>query len=529
MSRPTPAPAIEAPLRAHPSREDLLAQIAALEAYTRKLEAAREGDARYRALAELSPDAILVSAGGRYAYANAAAARLLGAAHPDQIVGATPFEFMDPEHHEVIRERHRRVIEQRRTAPPIEYRWHRLDGGTVDVEVTAGPIAWKGATAVLVIARDITSRRQAEAELRMSEERFRLTLRHSAIIVAACDRELRYTWICNPHPAFDAREIIGKRDDELAPRESLADLIRMKEEVLASGRGVHRTISVTVGTEVKHYDITAEPLRDETGAVVGVTTAAADITSLRELERAASAASHAKSRFLSTMSHELRTPLTAIIGLSGLLEGEIVGPVTSAQKAHIARIKASAWHLVSLVDEILTLSRVEAGREEARLGDGDLAAVTREVVDILANVAHAKGLALIVHGASEPVAAHTDAGKVRQIALNLIGNAIKYTETGRIDVELRSDEREIILQVRDTGVGIPPERLEDIFDPFVQVEGSQRMEGSTGLGLAICRRLARLLGGDVSVASELGRGSAFTLRFPRSLSSDGEPRDEDRV
>jgi signal transduction histidine kinase len=229
------------------------------------------------------------------------------------------------------------------------------------------------------------------------------------------------------------------------------------------------------------------------------------------------------------MSHELRTPLTAIIGLSGLLEAEVAGPVTSAQKAHIARIKASAWHLVSLVDEILTLSRVEAGREEARLGNADLAAVTREVVDMLANVAHAKGLALIVHGASEPVAAHTDAGKVRQIALNLIGNAIKYTETGRIDVELRSDAREIILRVRDTGVGIPHERLEDIFDPFVQVEGSQRMEGSTGLGLAICRRLAHLLGGEVSVDSEPGRGSTFTLRFPRSLSSDQEPGDDGLV
>src|SRR5690606_13945803 len=183
------------------------------------------------------------------------------------------------------------------------------------------------------------------------------------------------------------------------------------------------------------YDVTAEPLRDEMGDVIGVTTAAADITALRELERAANAASVAKSRFLSTMSHELRTPLTAIIGLSGLLEAEIVGPVTPAQKAHVARIKACAWHLVSLVDEILTLSRVEAGREEAHFGDVDVAAITKEVVEMLANVAHGRGLALDLHGASEPMPARTDARKVRQIALNLIGNAIKYTEAGRIDVE----------------------------------------------------------------------------------------------
>ena len=237
---------------------------------------------------------------------------------------------------------------------------------------------------------------------------------------------------------------------------------------------------------------------------------------LRQAKEAAERSSDVKSQFLSTISHELRTPLTAVIGFSELMETEVVGPLNPRQKEHLSRIKISAWHLVTIIDEILTFTRAEAGKEEVHVTQVDVAAIAREVVGMLAAEADSAGLALRLEGAEGRVVVRTDGGKVRQILVNLLGNALRYTEDGGIDVTLEEDTAGPTLRVRDTGSGIPTDRLEDIFEPFVQVDGSTtRSRGGTGLGLAICRRLARLLGGDIGVESTPGVGSTFTLRLPR--------------
>ncbi len=237
---------------------------------------------------------------------------------------------------------------------------------------------------------------------------------------------------------------------------------------------------------------------------------------LREAKEEAERASRAKSQFLSTISHELRTPLTAVIGLADLLRREVVGSVTEKQRKHLDRISASAWHLVAIIDEILTFTRSEAGKEEPRLASVDVAAVARSVVEMLLPEAETRGLALRLGGAEAPLPAITDEGKLRQILVNLLGNAVRYTDRGGIDLTLAARPEWLEVRVHDTGVGIPAARLEDIFKPFVQVDGSSRRKrGGTGLGLAICRRLARLLGGDIGVESEPGAGSTFTLHLPR--------------
>ncbi len=238
---------------------------------------------------------------------------------------------------------------------------------------------------------------------------------------------------------------------------------------------------------------------------------------LREAKEAAEKANRVKTQFLSTLSHELRTPLTAVIGLSDLMELDVVGPTNERQKEYLGRMKASAWHLVSIIDEILTFSLTEAGKETVRLEPTDVAAIARSVVDLLRDQAQSRRLQLTLRGADTPLLALTDGGKVRQIVVNLVGNALRYTVTGSVDVGLDAGEDALELCVRDTGPGIPAERLGDIFDAFVQLDGSMTREhGGTGLGLTICRRLARLLGGDVSVESTPGVGSTFTVRLPRS-------------
>jgi PAS domain S-box-containing protein len=232
---------------------------------------------------------------------------------------------------------------------------------------------------------------------------------------------------------------------------------------------------------------------------------------------AAEEASHAKSQFLAVMSHELRTPLTGIIGYADLLGSDIWGPTTDQQRMQIARIKAAAWHLVSIIEEILTFSRVEAGKEGVAREPVDLERCIRESVELLQPQAAAKGIALRVVDGAGGAEIETDVGKLRQIVLNLAGNAVKFTDRGFVELSVHPAEDDVVVAVRDTGPGIPAEQVGRIFEPFVQVDPSHtRLKGGTGLGLTVCRSLAQLLGGDVRVVeSAVGSGTTFALRLPR--------------
>lgn len=244
---------------------------------------------------------------------------------------------------------------------------------------------------------------------------------------------------------------------------------------------------------------------------------------LRDAKEAAERASDVKSRFLSTMSHELRTPLTAVLGLSDLLATGVAGPITDRQREYLTRIMGGAHHLVGIIDEILTFTRSEAGKETVHVDKVDVAEVARAVVGMLAADAETRGLQLRIDGAGEPIIVRTDRGKLRQILTNMIGNALKYTPDGGIVVELHASAHTVEFRVHDTGLGIDPDRLDEIFQPFYQVDSSNtREKGGTGLGLAICRRLARLLDGDVMADSTPGQGSTFTLRLPRAPGSCGD-------
>jgi signal transduction histidine kinase len=260
---------------------------------------------------------------------------------------------------------------------------------------------------------------------------------------------------------------------------------------------------------------------------------AQQLTAEREARLAAEAASRAKSDFLAIMSHELRTPLNAVLGYSELMEMGISGPVTELMRDQIGRIRVSANHLLGLVNDILDLAKVEAGQLQVSSRPCTAADTVAAAIALIQPQAAAGGLELAVVSESNSSASyHGDEERVRQILVNLLSNAVKFTSNGgKITVEtaasvspdaaarLKPNRSYLSFRITDTGAGIPEDKLPMIFDPFVQVEsGHSRSREGSGLGLTISRRLARLMGGDLTVTSEFGKGSTFTLWLPADTS-----------
>jgi signal transduction histidine kinase/CheY-like chemotaxis protein len=238
-------------------------------------------------------------------------------------------------------------------------------------------------------------------------------------------------------------------------------------------------------------------------------------------------ASRQKTIFVSNMSHELRTPLNSVIALSGVLNRRLAKQIPDEEYGYLDVIERNGKHLLALINDILDLSRIEAGREELEIVQFDPDHLVAEVVESINPLAHQKQIELAHTPAPGLAPMRSDAGKIRHILQNLLGNAVKFTEAGRVEISARQEGPEIHITVRDTGIGIAQDQLELIFDEFKQADGSNsRRFGGSGLGLAIARKYARLLGGEITVESVLGQGSVFTLRLPLHLEQDSSARSE---
>ena len=299
---------------------------------------------------------------------------------------------------------------------------------------------------------------------------------------------------------------LGQSGDAPSNPSQLPLMRALHGETLA---GVEWTVNHPDGSCVRLLG-SAAPLRDMHGRITGAVMVMRDITERARLVEDLRRATTIKERFFAQMSHELRTPINAILGYSTLITDGIMGPMPASVQQMLNRIRVSGQHLLELVNDVLDISRLEANKVNLSFEAFDLAELAREAMLSVEPQANAKGLDLVID-APDALRITADPARVRQIILNLASNAVKFTGAGQVTVQVRRVAEWVEVSVIDTGVGISPADIDRIFEEFAQVgKGDQ----GTGLGLTISRRLAKMLGGDLSATSEVGRGSRFTLRLP---------------
>ena len=352
--------------------------------------------------------------------------------------------------------------------------------------------------------------------------------------------DLEYVYINDSGARLIGRapaDVVGRRMTEVFPHVRDDGLFAEYEAVVETGRPFEREfVYPHDGLEAVAFHVSAVRVGD--GLAVAYVDVTQRVRALQALERAraeaarerdaASAANQAKAQFLAAMSHELRTPLNAIGGHVQLLDMGLHGPVTGEQQDALGRVTRAQQHLLGLINDILNYAKLESGRVEYDLQALDVREVVAEVTTLIGPqlAARALGFDVALSDAVPPV--WGDREKVRQILFNLLSNAVKFTDPGgRVLVDVAGPAARgdvVFLRVTDTGVGVPPDKQEEIFAPFVQVRANLgRLHEGTGLGLAISRDLARGMGGDLRVRSAPGAGSTFTLTLRRAVDADGRP------
>ena len=501
-----------------------------------KLEKELAAQGRFlRAIIDHLPEHIYVKdRDGRFVIANQSVTSLVGAEHPDRLVGKTDFDFFPDEeaqkYHddeqaivhsgEALIDEEEAVVDQ---GTGIE-RWLRTSKAPVRDE--EGRVEY-----IVGVGRDITEQRQDKAKLFEQQSLLRVLIDHLPEYIYVKDTESRFlianTFTAKVMGAADPDELIGKTDADFYGDEQAVAFLDDEKRILEIGEGlIHHEETVVNPDMGERWVLTTKlPMRDADGEIIGLVGMGQDITDRKRAEQellaakeAAEAATVAKSVFLANMSHEIRTPMNGVIGMSSLL---LDTDLDTEQREFVEITRTCGEQLLTIISDILDFSKIEAGALELEKQPLDVRRCVEESLDLVAHRAAARGLELAyVLDDAVPGSIVGDVTRLRQVLVNLLSNAIKFTERGNVVVhvgrrpsaEQAGDRCELVFTVQDTGIGIPEDRLDRLFKSFSQVDASTtRRFGGTGLGLAISKRLTELMGGSISAASEVGKGSTFTF------------------
>jgi PAS domain S-box-containing protein len=482
-----------------------------------------ESESRYRLLAQNSTDVIVRHrSDGTVLYISPASEALLGIA-PDDLVGRSIFGFVHPDDLAMVAAGVQDVLDDApRTV--LTLRLRHADGHWVWVESVSTKIQTDGALEIHSSVRDATERMQTQERLR----RQAIVFEHISDSVVLTD-ENGVVLECNAaaeemsgHPRSELiGRVPGEQHDPEAARRAAAD---RASHVAEHGSLRADVPFVRADGAARLIEAVSVAVRDREGVMIGMIDVLRDVTEEREFaaerERAAEAmeqardaalaATEAKSAFLATMSHEIRTPMNAVIGMTGLLLDTDLDP---QQRDFAETLRSSGDALLTTINDILDFSKIEAGEVELERAPFSLRECVESALDLVAGPAGAKGLDLVYHlEPACPTHVLGDLTRLRQVLANLLSNAVKFTERGDVLVTVTPGDGELRFAVADTGIGIPADRMDRLFESFSQVDASTtRVYGGTGLGLAISRALVEAMGGELRVTSEPGRGSEFTF------------------
>jgi two-component system, sensor histidine kinase and response regulator len=495
---------------------------AELVAREQEARAVSDASAVIRRVVDASPLSIVtLDPEGRVVSWNAAAAKTFGWAESDVVGRPVPFEAGDgPSESDGLRER----ALHGETVTNLEISRRTRDGMTLDLSLSTAPIhdASGAVDGIMFVYADITERKLAEKELHVQRDFALQVMNTMGQGLATTDADGRFEYV-NPAYAemlgYEPEELIGKSQNDF----TVADDHTIVEEALGEqreGKGstyeTHMSTSQSDDLFVLH---TLVP-RWRDHAVNGAIVVATDLTERKQTEEVlaqardqALEASRLKSQFLATVSHEIRTPMNAIMGMTELL---LETSLDEEQKEFVGVVDSSAQALLTIINDILDLSKIEADKLVLDNVDFEPLQVVEGAAELLATKAREKELSLVTFvDPAIPSWLRGDAGRLRQILLNLIGNALKFTEHGEVVIQVSLEAATdavatVRFAVTDTGIGLPAAAQKRLFQPFVQADGSTtRKYGGTGLGLAICKRLTELMGGTIGAQSSEGRGSTF--------------------